>query len=112
MADNKAANAKGKPMTKSAVYQELADETKLTRKQITDVFEALAKLVKRELGKKGPGIFTVPNSLIKVKLSRRPATKARMGRNPATGAPMQIKAKPARTVVKAQALKSLKEMVK
>jgi nucleoid DNA-binding protein len=35
-----------------------------------------------------------------------------MGRNPATGEPMMIKAKPARTVVKALALKSLKEMVK
>jgi nucleoid DNA-binding protein len=42
----------------------------------------------------------------------RPATKARPGRNPATGETIMIKAKPARTVVKALALKSLKEWVK
>jgi nucleoid DNA-binding protein len=42
----------------------------------------------------------------------KPKTPARQGRNPKTGEPMTIAAKPARTVVKAQALKSLKEMVK
>jgi nucleoid DNA-binding protein len=42
----------------------------------------------------------------------KPATKERMGRNPATGEPMMIKAKPARTIVRVQPLKNLKEMVK
>jgi nucleoid DNA-binding protein len=50
--------------------------------------------------------------LLKLKLVRKPATKARMGKNPFTGQEMMIKAKPARNVVKAQPLKSLKEMVK
>ena len=36
----------------------------------------------------------------------------RMGRNPKTGEEMEIKAKPARTVVKVLALKALKETVK
>jgi hypothetical protein len=40
------------------------------------------------------------------------ATLARPGRNPITGETITIAAKPKRTVVKAQALKALKEMVK
>jgi nucleoid DNA-binding protein len=102
----------GKAASKSAVYQELAAETGLTRKQIAAVFDGLSKIIKRELsGKKGPGVFTVPG-LLKLKLVRKPATKARPGINPFTKEPITIKAKPARNVVKALPLKSLKEMVK
>jgi nucleoid DNA-binding protein len=103
---------KAKPMTKSAVYQQLATHTKLTRKQVTEVFDALAALIKNQLGKKGPGMFTLPG-LLKLKLVRKAATKARKVPSPFNpGQEMTIKAKPARNVVKAQALKSLKEMVK
>jgi nucleoid DNA-binding protein len=42
---------------------------------------------------------------------RKPATKARSGKNPFTGEPMTIQAKPARNVVRALPLKALKEMV-
>jgi nucleoid DNA-binding protein len=112
MAENKTAKATGKALTKSAIYMELAEETQLSRKQVSEVFDALGNMIKRELSKKGAGVFTMPGSLLKIKRVSRPATKSRMGRNPANGEPMMIKAKPARTVVKAQALKTLKEMVK
>lgn len=48
-----------------------------------------------------------------VKLNRKtkPATKKRMGRNPATGEAMEIAAKPKRDVVKAIPLKALKELI-
>jgi nucleoid DNA-binding protein len=49
--------------------------------------------------------------LLKIKKVEKPATKERQGRNPLTGDPITIKAKPKRTVVKAYALKALKEMV-
>ena len=103
-------NAKAKALTKSAVYQELANKTKLTRKQVADVFAALTGLVKSQLSKKGPGQFTIPG-LIKLRLVHKPATKARPGINPFTKAPMTIKAKPARNVVKAVPMKALKELV-
>lgn len=105
------AETKARPLTKSAVYQELATKTGLTRKQVNDVFEQLTALIKRELGKKGAGVFALAG-LLKIKRVNKPATKERMGRNPATGEPMMIKAKPARTVVKSLPLKSLKEFVK
>ena|SRR5947209_11495698 len=107
MAENKAS----KPATKSAVFQTLAEATGLTRKQIATVFDELTNLIRQDVGKKGPGVFALPG-LLKIKRVHKDATKPRMGRNPATGEPMMIKAKPARTIVKAQPLKSLKEMVK
>ena len=107
MAENKAP----KPATKSAMFQSLAETTGMTKKQVATVFDALTEYIKHEVGKKGPGVVAFPG-LLKIKRVQKPATKAREGRNPATGEPMLIKAKPARTVVKVQALKSLKEMVK
>lgn len=109
MADNNAPKAKA--MTKSALFQEIANSTKLTRKQVSEVFDALAKLLTRELGKKGPGMFTLPG-LAKLKLVRKPATKARQGINPFTKEPQMFKAKPARNVVRVRPLKALNEKVK
>jgi len=109
MAENKATGPKA--ATKSSIFQELATGTGLTRKQVAAVFDTLAKIIKRDLGKKGPGVFTVPG-LLKLKLVRKEATKARKGINPFTKEEIMIKAKPARNVVKALPLKSLKEMVK
>ncbi len=100
-----------KAATKSAIFSELAEKTELSRKQIAMVFDGLTELIHRELGKTGPGIFTVPG-LLKIKRIRKEATKERQGFNPATREPIIIKAKPARTIVKAYPLKSLKEMVK
>ena len=99
-----------KPAPKSQVFQELAETTGLTRKQIASVFEQYENIIRREVGKKGPGVVTLPG-LLKIKRVHKPATPARQGRNPATGEPMMIKAKPARTVVKVLALKNLKQMV-
>ncbi len=100
----------GKARSKSEVYGELATATDLTRKQVSALFEDLASLIKADLGKKGPGIFTVPG-LMKIKVVRKPATKEREGVNPFTGERMMFKAKPARNVVKVLPLKNLKSMV-
>ena len=99
-----------KAKTKSQVFGDLAEKTELTRKQVSSVFDGLAGMIKKDLGKRGPGVFTVPG-LMKIKVVRKPATKARMGINPFTKVEMMFKAKPARNVVKVLALKGLKDMV-
>ena len=99
-----------KTRTKSEVFGELAEGNDLSRKQVTALFDGLSGMIKKDLGKKGPGIFTVPG-LMKIKVVRKPATKARKGINPFTGEEMMFKAKPARNVVKVLALKGLKDMV-
>ena len=111
MADNNASKAKA--MTKSSLYQKIAESTKLTRKQVGEVFDALAKLVTQELGKKGPRVFTLPG-LLKLKVVSKPAVKGgKVVPNPfKPGETMVTKDRPARSVVKALPLKNLKDMVK
>lgn len=104
-----AAKAPAKPMTKSEIVRYLAEENDLTRAQAMGTLESLEALIKRELGRRGPGVFNLAG-LLKIRLATKPATKARKGVNPFTGEPMTIKAKPARKTVRVTALKKLKEM--
>jgi len=97
-------------MTKTGILNEIASATALTRKQVDSVIEELEGLIKRHISKKGVGEFTLPG-LLKVRAVKRPATKKRLGRNPATGAEIMIPAKPASIRVRVAALKRLKEMV-
>jgi nucleoid DNA-binding protein len=99
-----------KPLSKSQVIGNIADETGLTKKDVSRVFDALGEEIRRSLGKSGAGVFNVAG-LMKVKVVRKPATKEREGVNPFTGEKMMYKAKPARNVVKVLPLKALKEMV-
>ena len=101
---------KEKPLTKSAIYSELAERTGLSKKEVTGVMDALTDLIGEQVGKKGPGTFNVPG-LMKITITHKPATKARKGKNPFTGEETMFKAKPARNVVKVRPLKGLKDMV-
>ena len=106
----KASKSSAKARTKTEVFGNLAEASDLTRKQVSYVFDELAGMIKKDLGKRGPGVFTVPG-LMKIKVVRKAATKSRKGINPFTGEPTIFKAKPARNVVKVLALKGLKSMV-
>lgn len=106
MADVKAA----KPMNKSQLTAALADATGLSKKQIGEVLGVLDTTIKKQLGKKGPGAFVMPG-MFKMTTKRLPATKAKKGKNPFTGAEITIKAKPARTQVRIRPLKALKDAV-
>ena len=100
-----------KPPTKSEIYAEIVEDTGLTRKDVAAVFESLNGQIKKNLGSRGaPGFFTIPG-LLKLRVVKKPATKARKGVNPFTGEEMMFKAKPASKVVKATVLKGLKDMV-
>ena len=99
-----------KPASKSEVLSRVADATGLSRKQVASVLDGLAELIQNGLCTGGPGIFVVPG-LLKLKVVRKPAVPEREGINPFTGAKTMFKAKPERNVVKAIALKKLKQMV-
>ena len=111
MADNKKSGGAGKAMTKAAVVQEVSTKTQLSKKQVVAVFDALTDLIKAQLGKKGPGVFTLPG-LAKMKKVHKPATKAREGIHPITKQKTTFKAKPARNTVRARALKNLNDLIK
>ncbi len=97
-------------MTKSEILNSLSESSELSKREIACLFDDLAALIAKNLKKSGPGVFTIPG-LSKVKVVRKPATKARKGINPFTKEETIFKAKPARNVVKIQPLKALKDMV-
>jgi DNA-binding protein HU-beta len=90
------------PMSKSKIVAHLAEKVDVPKKTITAFFEELFKLAVREA--KSTGKFVIPNLGRAVKAHR----KARMGRNPATGEQIKIKAK---TVVRLRAAKAFKDAV-
>jgi DNA-binding protein HU-beta len=99
---------KGGAPTKSEVLTHISKDTGLSRKQVGGVFDSLGGVIKKSL--RGNGLFTMPG-LLKMKVVKKPATKAREGVNPFTGEKMMFKAKPASKKVRVMPLKSLKAMV-
>ncbi|HPW44734.1 MAG TPA: HU family DNA-binding protein [bacterium] len=89
-------------MTKAQLVDGLAKNCNLSKKAVNDVLNEMSTMAYKEVKKNGE--FTLPGfgKLVKVK------RKARTGRNPATGATIQI---PAKTVVKFRVAKAAKEAV-
>jgi len=114
MAKRKSARAKKsaakKAPTKSEVFGHISEKTDLRKKDVAAVFDELSVVIKKNLGGRGPGAFTLPG-LCKMTVKKKPATKARPGRNPFTGEEIMIKAKPASKAVRIRPLKALKEMI-
>jgi nucleoid DNA-binding protein len=98
-----------KPLSKTEILNSLAEATGQSRKDVGAVLDAMEALIEANISK-GPGVFNLPG-LLKIYVHVRPATKERVGRNPATGEEITIKARPASKVVKAKPLKKLKEMI-
>ena len=90
-------------MSKSKIVAHMADKVGTPKKVAVQFFDELFKLAVKE-AKGGAGKFVIPNIGRAVKAHR----KARMGRNPATGEPIKIKAK---TVVRLRAAKAFKDAV-
>src|SRR3989338_2041819 len=87
-----------KARTKSEIVRLLAESTGLSKREVDTVFGSLSELIGMDVGKKGPGVFSVPG-LMKIVRVSKPATKTRKGVNPFTGEETVFKAKPARNVV-------------
>jgi DNA-binding protein HU-beta len=92
----------GKPMTKAQIVTALSEKLDITKKDVTNFIDTLNDLAYKETKKNGA--FTLPG-MGKLVLVKR---KARMGRNPATGEEIKIKAK---TVVKFRVAKACKDTI-
>lgn len=106
-----ALKAIGKKQTRLEIIRSISEETGLSVKDVRGVFIAAGALSKRHIMKRGSGEFAVPEMGIKINRKTKPATKKRMGRNPATGEAVVIAAKPKRDVIKVRALKVLKDVI-
>jgi DNA-binding protein HU-beta len=89
-------------LTKTQLVSHLAEKLELNKKQAAAFLENLADVAIKETKKNG--VFVVPGLGRLVKAHR----KARIGRNPQTGEPIQIKAK---TVVKFRVAKAAKDAI-
>ena len=95
-----------KVMTKGALIRTLAEQHEMKTKACAGLLESLVTLATTEVKK--TGIFTIPG-LCRIKTRVKPATKA--GVRMAFGQEMKVKAKPARTVVKAFPVAALKAQI-
>jgi nucleoid DNA-binding protein len=107
------AAAKIKSISKSEFMKSVADASGLSKKQVSQVIEEMAKLIGKNLGKKGPGVIAIPG-LVKIKVKAVPAQPARKNvPNPfKPGEFRDIPAKPATRKVRVLPLKALKDMAK
>merc|ERR1712241_1230773 len=96
--------AGAKPMSKGGLSQALSDATEIKRKECTNIVEQLAEIATKQV--KSVGKFTLPG-LCMIKTRLKPATKA--DKKEIFGKMQMVKAKPARTVVKAFPVSVLKK---
>lgn len=96
--------------TKTAILNEISENTSLSKKQVSEVLDELSLIIERHIKKRAVGEFTLPG-LLKIKAVTRPARPARKNvPNPfKPGEFMDIPKKPATTRVKILPLKKLKE---
>ena len=101
-----------KAMNKTQILSEIAEQTDLSKKQVSAVLTALGGVIGRHVKKGAVGQCTIPG-LMKIKTVKKPAQRAKKNvPNPfKPGELMDVKAKPASTRVKILALKGLKDMV-
>merc|ERR1712084_22975 len=97
--------AKGtKPITKGGIAEILATEGELKKSVCSQIINSLAEIAATEVKKTGK--FVIPGVCM-IKTRKKPATKA--GKREIFGKMTVVKAKPAKTVVKAFPSKALKD---
>jgi DNA-binding protein HU-beta len=91
-----------KQMTQSQLVKHLAEVCEVNNKLAKQMLDAIASTAVKEVKK--TGVFVIPGLGKLVRVDR----KARMGRNPATGATISI---PAKKVVKFRVAKAVKDAI-
>jgi DNA-binding protein HU-beta len=91
-----------KPLTKAQIVSFFAKKFDLSKKSASSIIDEMAGLAVAETKKVGAFTFPGIGKLVLVK------RKARLGRNPATGEPINI---PAKTVVKMRVAKACKDAI-
>ena len=89
------------PLTQTQLASAVAERAELTMADAKRALEALEAIVLEELGNAQKVRI---GGLVQLTVRVKPAQKARMGRNPATGEQIKIAAKPASVDVRARAL--------
>merc|ERR1739842_180236 len=102
----KAMKGAAKALSKGGLAEAIATETELKKKDCMKVLDSLAAVATQQV--KSAGKVTIPG-LCMVKTRTKPATKA--GKREMFGQVVVVKAKPAKTIVKAYCVAALKKSV-
>jgi DNA-binding protein HU-beta len=94
------------PLTQTQFVAAVADRAEITRAEAKRVIDALEEVVLDEI--EGAEKVKI-GGLVQLTVRLKPATKARKGRNPATGEDITIAAKPASVDLRARALRKAKD---
>lgn len=101
-----------KSITKSELFAQLAEESQASKADVKKFFDGLTNVILKNLGKKGPGVLTLPG-LFKLRSVKKPPVKGgKQVLNRFTGQMTITKDKPASTAVRARALKQLTTALK
>merc|ERR1711865_1225763 len=95
-----------KAMTKGVLAKTLATEHGLKQKACSDLINSMVAIATKEV--KATGVFTLPG-VCRIKTRMKPATKA--GVRMMFGKETKVKAKPAKTIVKAFPVAALKKQI-
>lgn len=99
-----------KAPSKSEVLASISAATDLSKKEVSAVVDALANEIKKAMGNRGSGVFTIPG-LVKITKKKMPARPAQKNvRNPFTGELQDRPSRPAYNKITVRALKNLKAM--
>ncbi len=93
------------PLTQTQLADAVADLSGTSRAEAKRALEALEEVVLAQIA---AGEKVKIGGVVQIEVRLRPATKARPGRNPATGEEITISAKPASVAVKARPLTKAK----
>jgi nucleoid DNA-binding protein len=93
------------PLTQTQLADEVADRAGLSRSEAKRVLDALEEVVLDQINEAEKVKI---GGIVQFTVRLKPATKARQGRNPATGEEITIGPKPASVDVKARALTKAK----
>ena len=93
-------------MTKTGLADAIATQHEMKKSEVSKILDTLASVATKEV--KSAGKFTIPG-LCMIKTRNKPATKA--GKRMAFGKEVLVKAKPAKTVVKAFCVGALKKSI-
>ena len=96
-------------LRKGDLISNIADSTKLSKRQVGDVLDALEDNIERSLRVRGAKQFQL-GGLFRISAVKVKARKERQGRNIQSGEPIVIPAKPAHWDVKIKAFKKLRNM--
>lgn len=93
------------PLTQTQLTSAVAERTDIAKSEAKRVLDALEAVVLEELGNAQKVKI---GTLVQLTVRLKPATKARKGRNPATGEEITIAAKPASVDLRARPLAKAK----